>query len=368
MQAEYDIVIVGAGLYGATIANRAKTAGKRCVVLEKRSHIAGNAYTEEMEGICVHKYGAHIFHTNDDRVWQYVNRFARFNRYTNSPIACFQGEMYNLPFNMNIFHKMWGVVTPAQAKAVIEQQRKSCFSQQPRNLEEQAINLVGKELYEKIIRGYTEKQWGRPCTQLPPDIIRRLPVRYTYDNNYFNAAYQGIPEVGYTAMVANMLKGIDVRLGVDYLADKAAWDKAGKVVVYTGPIDAYYGYRLGALEYRSLRFETDILDTENYQGNAVVNYTDKHTPYTRVIEHKHFVFGTQPKTVITREYSKEWSVGDEPYYPVRDAKNTALYERYQKLAKKQEKVIFGGRLGEYRYFDMDQIIASALTMADNWWK
>lgn len=363
MNAEYDVLIVGAGLYGSTFAYCAKAAGKKCLVLEKRGHVAGNAYTEEHEGIRVHRYGAHIFHTNSLDVWSFANRFTCFNRFINSPIANYHGEIFNLPFNMNTFHQMWGVVTPEEAMAVIAKQRKSCYVELPQNLEEQALNLVGKDIYEKLIRGYTEKQWGRTCKELPADIIRRLPVRYTYDNNYFNASYQGIPAKGYTAMVERMLDGIEVELEVDYLADKSQWDNMADLVVYTGPIDAYFQYCLGALEYRSLRFETQMLDTPNYQGNAVVNYTDRETPYTRIIEHKHFEFGEQDKTVITHEYSKEWSPGDEPYYPVRDARNQALYEQYRLLAQKEPHVIFGGRLGEYQYFDMDQVIANALARA-----
>ena len=335
-------------------------AGKTCLVIEKRDHIAGNIYTEAVEGIQAHRYGAHIFHTNNDEVWNYVNRFATFNRYTNSPVANYKGEIYNMPFNMNTFNKMWGVITPAEAQAEIERQRAAHYVAEPKNLEEQAINLVGTDIYEKLVKHYTEKQWGRPCTELPAFIIKRLPVRFIYDNNYFNALYQGIPVGGYTAMVEKMLEGAEVRLGVDYLADKAAWDAVADKVVYTGPIDAYFGYKLGALAYRSVRFETETLDMENYQGNAVVNYTDADTPYTRIIEHKHFEFGTQPKTVISREYSAEWKVGDEPYYPVNDEANGALYQQYKALAEGEEKVIFGGRLGEYKYYDMDRVIEAAL--------
>lgn len=356
----YDYLIVGAGLYGAVFARSAMDAGKTCLVLEKRGHIAGNLYTEEVEGIQVHRYGAHIFHTNNERVWNYAGRFARFNRYTNSPIANYKGEIYNMPFNMNTFNKMWGVITPAQAQAELERQRADHFVSEPKNLEQQAINLVGPDIYEKLVKGYTEKQWGRPCSQLPAFIIRRLPVRFTYDNNYFNALYQGIPMGGYTTLVGNMLQGAEVRLNTDYLADKAAWDAVADKVVYTGPIDAYFDYRLGALCYRSVRFETETLDLPDYQGNAVVNYTDAETPYTRIIEHKHFEFSTQPKTVISREYSAEWKPGDEPYYPVNDAENTALYERYKALAENERKVLFGGRLGEYRYYDMDKVIEVAL--------
>ena len=360
MNKHYDYLIVGAGLYGAVFAQKAMEAGKTCLVIEKRDHIAGNIYTEAVEGIQVHRYGAHIFHTNNDEVWNYVNRFATFNRYTNSPVANYKGEIYNMPFNMNTFNKMWGVITPAEAQAEIERQRAAHYVAEPKNLEEQAINLVGTDIYEKLVKHYTEKQWGRPCTELPAFIIKRLPVRFVYDNNYFNALYQGIPVGGYTAMVEKMLEGAEVRLGVDYLADKAAWDAVADKVVYTGPIDAYFGYRLGALAYRSVRFETETLDMENYQGNAVVNYTDAETPYTRIIEHKHFEFGAQPKTVISREYSAEWKVGDEPYYPVNDEVNGALYQQYKALAEGEEKVIFGGRLGEYKYYDMDRVIEAAL--------
>ena len=360
MNKHYDYLIVGAGLYGAVFAQKAMEAGKTCLVIEKRDHIAGNIYTEAVEGIQVHRYGAHIFHTNNDEVWNYVNRFATFNRYTNSPVANYKGEIYNMPFNMNTFNKMWGVITPAEAQAEIERQRAAHYVAEPKNLEEQAINLVGTDIYEKLVKHYTEKQWGRPCTELPAFIIKRLPVRFIYDNNYFNALYQGIPVGGYTAMVEKMLEGAEVKLGVDYLADKAAWDAVADKVVYTGPIDAYFGYKLGALAYRSVRFETETLDMENYQGNAVVNYTDSETPYTRIIEHKHFEFGTQPKTVISREYSAEWKVGDEPYYPVNDEANGALYQQYKALAEGEEKVLFGGRLGEYKYYDMDKVIEAAL--------
>ena len=360
MNKHYDYLIVGAGLYGAVFAQKAMEAGKTCLVIEKRDHIAGNIYTEAVEGIQVHRYGAHIFHTNNDEVWNYVNRFATFNRYTNSPVANYKGEIYNMPFNMNTFNKMWGVITPAEAQAEIERQRAAHYVAEPKNLEEQAINLVGTDIYEKLVKHYTEKQWGRPCTELPAFIIKRLPVRFIYDNNYFNALYQGIPVGGYTAMVEKMLEGAEVKLGVDYLADKAAWDAVADKVVYTGPIDAYFGYKLGALAYRSVRFETETLDMENYQGNAVVNYTDADTPYTRIIEHKHFEFGTQPKTVISREYSAEWKVGDEPYYPVNDEANGAQYQQYKALAEGEEKVLFGGRLGEYKYYDMDKVIEAAL--------
>ena len=357
---QYDYLIVGAGLYGAVFAHEAKAAGKTCLVVDKRDHIAGNIYTETVEGINVHRYGAHIFHTNNKEVWDYVNQFAVFNRYTNSPIANYHGEIYNMPFNMNTFNKMWGVVTPAEAHAKIEEQRAAHFTPEPKNLEEQAINLVGTDIYEKLVKGYTEKQWGRPCTELPAFIIRRLPVRFTYDNNYFNALYQGIPNGGYTRMVEKMLEGIEVRLGVNYLKDKAELDKLAGRVIYTGPIDAYFDYSLGALQYRSVRFETEVLDMPNYQGNAVVNYTDAETPYTRIIEHKHFEFGDQPKTVISREYSAEWKPGDEPYYPVNDETNNTLYARYKAMADAEPHVVFGGRLGEYKYYDMDKVIESAL--------
>ena len=356
----YDYLIVGSGLYGAVCAREAVNAGKKVLVIDKRPNIAGNIYTEEIEGINVHVYGAHIFHTNDRTVWDYVNRFAEFNRFTNSPVANYKGELYSLPFNMYTFNKMWGVVTPEEAAAKIEEQKAAAGITEPRNLEEQAISLVGTDIYEKLVKGYTEKQWGRDCKDLPAFIIKRLPVRLTFDNNYFNALYQGIPMGGYTKMVANMLDGIEVRLGVDYLAHKAELDALADKVIYTGPIDAYFGYRLGNLEYRSVRFETEVLDKPNFQGNAAVNYTDRETPWTRIIEHKWFEFGTQPKTVISREYSSEWKPGDEPYYPVNDERNGALYQEYKKLADAEEKVIFGGRLGEYKYYDMDAVIASAL--------
>jgi len=360
---KYDYILVGSGLYAGVFAWYAKKQGKTCLVLEKRDHIGGNIYCEDVEDIHVHKYGAHIFHTSNKKVWEFVNSLAEFNRYTNSPMANYKGEMYNMPFNMNTFSKMWNISTPAQAKAIIEEQKKE-IQGEPKNLEEQAISLVGREIYEKLVKGYTEKQWGRDCKELPSFIIRRLPVRFTYDNNYFNALYQGIPNGGYTAMVERMLEGTEVRLGVDYLEDKAQLDALAEQVVYTGPVDAYFGYRLGALEYRSVRFETEVLDMENYQGNAVVNYTDAETPYTRIIEHKHFEFGTQPKTVISREYSAEWKPGEEPYYPVNDEKNDSLYREYKKLADAQDGVLFGGRLGEYKYYDMDKVIAAALDAAE----
>ena len=358
---KYDTLIVGAGLYGAVFARELSDRGKRVLVIEKRNHVGGNVYTEDVEGIQVHVYGAHIFHTNDKKVWNYVNRFAEFNRYTNSPVANYRGELYSLPFNMYTFNKMWGVVTPQEAEAKIAAQRAAAGIAEPKNLEEQAISLVGTDIYEKLVKGYTEKQWGRPCTELPAFIIRRLPVRFTFDNNYFNARYQGIPTEGYTRLVERLLEGVEVRLGTDYFADKAGFDAMAETVVYTGAVDRYFNYCLGPLQYRSVRFETELLDTPNYQGNAVVNYTDRETPYTRIIEHKHFVFGTQPKTVVSREYSAEWKPGDEPYYPVNDTVNSALYLRYKELANREEKVIFGGRLGEYRYYDMDAVIASALS-------
>lgn len=368
---KYDYLVVGAGLYGATFAHEAKKAGKSVLVIDKRTHIAGNVYTEQMEGINVHMYGAHIFHTNNKEVWEYVNQFAEFNRFTNSPVANYKGELYSLPFNMYTFNKMWGVVTPQEAKDKIEAQKSAMGIKEPKNLEEQAISLVGTDIYEKLIKGYTQKQWGRPCSELPAFIIKRLPVRLTFDNNYFNALYQGIPVGGYTKMVANMLEGIEVRLGVNYLEEKETYDAIADKVIYTGSIDSYFDYKLGALEYRSVRFENEVLDIPNFQGNAAVNYTDAETPWTRIIEHKWFEFGKDengnnlPKTVISKEYSSEWKVGDEPYYPVNDEKNGALYARYRELANQESKVIFGGRLGEYKYYDMDAVIASALEMAKN---
>lgn len=367
---KYDFLIVGAGLFGAVFAHEAKAAGKKVLVIDKRPNIAGNVYTEKVEGIHVHKYGAHIFHTNDRKVWEYVNRFAEFNRFTNSPVANYHGELYSLPFNMYTFNKMWGVVTPQEAAAKIEEQRKAAGITEPKNLEEQAISLIGTDIYEKLVKGYTEKQWGRPCTELPAFIIKRLPVRLTFDNNYFNALFQGIPVGGYTKMVANMLEGIEVRLGCDYLEDRGGWDAMADKVIYTGAIDAFYGFSQGTLEYRSVRFETELLDMPNFQGNAAVNYTDRETPWTRIIEHKWFEFGKDddgndlPRTVISREFSSAWKPGDEPYYPVNDEKNGALYAKYKELAEKEEKVIFGGRLGEYKYYDMDQVIASALNASE----
>ena len=366
---KYDYLVVGAGLYGAVFARQAADAGKSVLVVDKRPNIAGNVYTEEIEGIHVHKYGAHIFHTNNKQVWEYIIRFAEFNRFTNSPVANYHGELYSLPFNMYTFNKMWGVVTPKEAAVKIEEQKKAAGITEPKNLEEQAISLVGTDIYEKLVKGYTEKQWGRPCTELPAFIIQRLPVRLTFDNNYFNALYQGIPVGGYTKMVEKMLDGIEVRLDTDYLQQKEELDQLAEKVVYTGAIDAYFEYKLGALEYRSVRFENEILDIPNFQGNAAVNYTDKETPWTRIIEHKWFEFGKDedghdlPKTVISREYSSEWKPGEEPYYPVNDEKNSRLYEEYKKMAQKEENVIFGGRLGEYKYYDMDAVIASALEMS-----
>lgn len=360
----YDYLIVGAGLFGAVFARQAADAGKKVLVIDRRDHIGGNVYTEEIAGIQVHRYGAHIFHTNDRQVWHYVNRFADFNRFTNSPIANYHGELYSLPFNMYTFHQMWGVVTPQEAAAKIAQQRLSAGITEPKNLEEQAISLVGTDIYEKLIKGYTEKQWGRECKDLPAFIIRRLPVRLTFDNNYFDALYQGIPIGGYTGLVENLLRGIEVRLNTDYLTDRDALSALARKAVYTGPIDAYFSYKLGPLEYRSVRFETEVLDIPNFQGNAVVNYTDRETPWTRIIEHKWFQFGTQPKTVISREYSSEWRPGQEPYYPVGDAKNNALYAQYKTMAEQEKSVIFGGRLGQYKYYDMDTVITSALALSE----
>lgn len=359
---KYDYILVGSGLYSGVFAWFAKQKGKKCLVLEKRDHIGGNVYCENTEGIHVHKYGAHIFHTSNKEVWQFVNSLAEFNRYTNSPVANYKGEMYNMPFNMNTFSKMWNISTPAEAKKIIEEQKKE-ITGEPKNLEEQAISLVGREIYEKLVKGYTEKQWGRDCTALPAFIIKRLPVRYTYDNNYFNDLYQGIPIGGYNVIIDRLFEGCDIETGVDYLEKKEYYDGLGEKIVYTGTIDAYYKYQFGKLEYRSLRFESQVLDTDNYQGVAVVNYTDRETPYTRVIEHKHFEFGTQSKTVITREYPADWEEGMEPYYPVNDEKNQDLYSRYAKLAEKEKRVIFGGRLAEYKYYDMDKVILSALERA-----
>ena len=357
---KYDYLIVGAGLYGAVFAHEAKKNGKTCLVVEKRGHIAGNIYCENIQGINVHKYGAHIFHTSNKAVWDYINQFAEFNHYINSPIARYKGELYNLPFNMNTFSKMWNIVKPQEAKDIIEKQIKELNISEPHNLEEQALSLVGKDVYEKLIKGYTEKQWGRECKELPAFIIKRLPLRFTYDNNYFNDRYQGIPIGGYTKIVEKLLEGIEVRLNTDYLKNREELDAIAKKIVYTGMIDQFYQYRLGILEYRSVRFETEELDIDNYQGNAVVNYTEKEVPYTRIIEHKHFEFGKQTNTVISREYSSEWKRGDEPYYPVNDEKNNMLYEQYKHLAEQEDNIIFGGRLGEYKYYDMDKVIVAAL--------
>ena len=376
---QYDYLIIGAGLYGAVFAQQAKEKGKTVLVIDRRDHIAGNVYTEDVEGIKVHKYGAHIFHTNNKQVWEYVNKFAEFNRFTNSPVANYKGELYSLPFNMYTFNKMWGVVTPEEAKEKLEEQRAEIpKDREPANLEEQAISLVGRDIYEKLIKGYTEKQWGRDCKDLPAFIIKRLPVRYTFDNNYFNALYQGIPMGGYTGMVENMLEGIEVRLGEDYLENKEKYDAIADKIVYTGAIDQFFDYNKGYLEYRSVRFENELLDMESFQGNAAVNYTDRETPWTRIIEHKWFEFGKDengedlPKTVISREYSSEWKPGDEPYYPVNDEKNGKLYMEYKSLAEEENNrrkaegkpvVIYGGRLGEYKYYDMDQVIARALEVS-----
>ncbi|MBB5183733.1 UDP-galactopyranose mutase [Catenisphaera adipataccumulans] len=362
---KYDYLVVGTGLFGSVFAHEANKKGKKILMVDKRPNIAGNVYTEKIEGINVHKYGAHIFHTNNKEVWEYVNQFATFNRFTNSPVANYKGELYSLPFNMYTFNKMWGVVTPQEAEAKIAEQRKE-IDHEPQNLEEQAISLVGRDIYEKLIKGYTEKQWGRDCTELPSFIIKRLPVRLTFDNNYFNALFQGIPVGGYTKMVQNMIGDIEVRLNTDYLEHKEELDALAEKVVYTGPIDAYFNFKLGNLEYRSVRFENEVLDIPNFQGNAAVNYTDRETPWTRIIEHKWFEFGKDvegndlPKTVISREFSSEWKPGDEPYYPVNDEKNSALFAKYKELADKENDVYFGGRLGEYKYYDMDAVIASAL--------
>ena len=360
----YDYLIVGAGLFGAVFAHEMTEKGKKCLVIDRRNHIAGNAYTEKIEGINVHKYGAHIFHTSNERVWAYVNRFARFNNYINAPVAVYKDELYNLPFNMNTFSKMWGVKTPAEAKAIIARQVEAEHIGEPKNLEEQALKLVGRDIYEKLIKGYTEKQWGRDCTELPAFIIRRLPLRFIYDNNYFNDRYQGIPEGGYTPMVEKLLDGVEVRLNTDYFEFIRENPEIAETTLYTGMIDEFFGYRLGVLEYRSVRFETEVLDTDNYQGHAVVNYTERAVPYTRVIEHKHFEFGQQDKTVISREYSSEWTQGGDPYYPVNNARNTDLYARYKALADETPSVIFGGRLGEYKYYDMDKVILSALELVE----
>lgn len=361
---KYDYLIVGAGLFGAVFAHEAKEAGKTCLVIDKRNHIAGNIYTDKVKDIDVHQYGAHIFHTSNETVWNYVNRFAKFNRYTNSPVANYKGEIYNMPFNMNTFNKLWGVVTPQEAQAKIEEQKAAYHVENPQNLEEQAISLIGPDVYTKLVKGYTEKQWGKRATELPSFIIKRLPVRFTYDNNYFNDDYQGIPVEGYTKMIERMLDGVEVKLEEDFLKNREAFMEQADKIVYTGMIDEYYNYCYGELEYRSLNFETEVLEgVENYQGNAVVNYTEYEVPYTRIIEHKHFTYGTQPDTVITREYPKTWSKGDEPYYPMNDEKNLNLYEKYTELATKEGNVIFGGRLGMYKYYDMDDTIEAALNCA-----
>jgi UDP-galactopyranose mutase len=359
---KYDYLIVGAGLYGAVFANEAAKRGLKCLVVDKRDHIAGNIYTEERSGINVHVYGAHIFHTSDKFIWDYINEFAEFNNYINSPVARYKDELYNLPFNMNTFSKMWGIATPSEAKKIIADQIAELNIDEPSNLEEQALSLVGRDVYEKLVKGYTEKQWGRDCRELPAFIIKRLPLRFVYDNNYFNDRFQGIPIGGYTQIVEKMLEKADVRLNTDYLKNRQELDALAEKTVYTGAIDAFYDYRLGVLEYRSVRFETEELDTDNFQGNAVVNYTDREVPYTRIIEHKHFEFGKQPTTIISREYSSEWKKGDEPYYPVNDEKNNELYAKYAELAKGEENVIFGGRLGAYKYYDMDKVIGVALSV------
>ena len=361
----YDYLIVGSGLFGAVFANEAKKKGKKCLVVEKRLHIAGNIYTEEVEGIQVHRYGAHIFHTSNKMVWDYMRQFAEFNRYTNSPVAYYKGEIYNMPFNMNTFYKMWGTITPDEAREKIAEQIRESGIKTPTNLEEQAISLVGRDIYEKLVKGYTEKQWGRRATELPPEIIKRLPVRFTYDNNYFNDAYQGIPIGGYTQIIEKMLEGVEVLLNTDYLEEKDKFDQMAEKVVYTGPVDAYFDYKYGDLEYRAVRFETEVLETENYQGNAVVNYTEYEVPYTRIIEHKHFEYGTQAKTVISREYPVTWHKGEEPYYPVNNEKNNLLYQKYEEDALNEKKVIFGGRLGRYKYYDMHHVVAEALQCAKN---
>ncbi len=367
---KYDYLVVGSGLYGAVFAHEARAKGKKVLVIEKRSHVAGNIYTEEIEGINVHKYGAHIFHTNNIKVWNYITQFADFNRFTNSPVANYKGELYSLPFNMYTFNKMWGVVTPEEAMEKIKEQKKEIIGE-PQNLEEQAISLVGRDIYERLVKGYTEKQWGRKCKELPAFIIKRLPVRFTFDNNYFDALYQGIPIGGYTKLIHNLLSGVEVRINEDYLIKKPEYDAMAETVIYTGPIDAFFNYSLGYLEYRSIRFESEILNCPNYQGNAVINYTDREIPWTRIIEHKWFEFGKNEKeekigkTVISKEYSSEWKPGDDPYYPVNDVRNTALYAEYKRLANAEKKVVFGGRLGEYKYYDMDAVIASALEMSKN---
>lgn len=357
---KYDYLVVGSGLFGAVFAYEAKKRGKSCLVIDKRNHIGGNIYTEKVEDINVHKYGAHIFHTSNKEIWKYMNQFAEFNNYINSPIAVYKDELYNMPFNMNTFSKMWGIRTPAEAKAIIDKQIEDLNITEPENLEEQALSLVGRDVYEKLVKGYTEKQWGRSCTELPSFIIKRLPLRFTYDNNYFNDRFQGIPMGGYTAIIEKMLEGIEVKVDTDYFEFSKANPNVAEKIVFTGMIDEYFNYCYGPLQYRSVRFETEVLDCENYQGNAVVNYTEREVPYTRVIEHKHFEFGKQPKTVISREYSSEWKQGMEPYYPVNNDENNALYEKYRELAKQEKNVIFGGRLGQYKYYDMDKVVAAAL--------
>ncbi len=361
---EYDYIIVGAGLFGAVFAYEAQKRGKKCLVVERRNHIAGNIYTKDVEGIQVHEYGAHIFHTNNETVWNYMNQFATFNRYTNSPVARYKNELYNMPFNMNTFHALWGVITPEEAKQKIEEEKKKYGVQEPKNLEEQAINLVGKTIYEKLVKGYTEKQWGKKATELPSFIIKRLPVRFIYDNNYFNDMYQGIPIGGYTKIIEKMLENVEVRLNCDYLKNEEIFRNKADKILFTGPIDAYYHFEYGPLEYRSLRFETEILNMQNYQGNAVVNYTEYEVPYTRIIEHKHFELGNQEKTVITKEYPLQWKPGKEPYYPVNNQENNNLYEKYKQLALQDKSVIFGGRLGQYQYYDMDKVVAEALKLVE----
>lgn len=362
---KYDYLVVGSGLFGSVFAYEANKRGKKCLVIDKRGHVAGNIYTKEVEGINVHEYGAHIFHTSNKEIWDYINKFAEFNRYTNSPVANYKGEIYNMPFNMNTFNKLWGVITPEQAKAKIEEEKRNSNIKEPKNLEEQAISLVGKTIYEKLVKGYTEKQWGKKAIELPAFIIKRLPVRFIYDNNYFNDSYQGIPIGGYTKIIERMLNGIDVKLNYDFFEHREELENIAEKVVFTGMIDKYYNYKFGELEYRSLKFETEILDQSNYQGNAVINYTDYETPFTRIIEHKHFEFGTQKKTVITREYPDNWTSEKEPYYPINNEKNNELYEKYKELSEKEPNVIFGGRLGQYKYYDMHKVIEEALNCVKN---
>ena len=362
---KYDYLVVGSGLFGSVFAYEANKRGKKCLVIDKRGHVAGNIYTKEVEGINVHEYGAHIFHTSNKEIWDYINKFAEFNRYTKSPVANYKGEIYNMPFNMNTFNKLWGVITPEQAKAKIEEEKRNSNIKEPKNLEEQAISLVGKTIYEKLVKGYTEKQWGKKAIELPAFIIKRLPVRFIYDNNYFNDFYQGIPIGGYTKIIEKMLNGIDVKLNYDFFEHREELENIAEKVVFTGMIDKYYNYKFGELEYRSLKFETEILDQSNYQGNAVINYTDYETPFTRIIEHKHFEFGTQKKTVITREYPDNWTSEKEPYYPINNEKNNELYEKYKELSEKEPNVIFGGRLGQYKYYDMHKVIEEALNCVKN---